>query len=160
MDLLSIGYKHNSSAVLTFVVTKGAGSTVTGWSYEALFLDIYGNIHACNFPRPEVLNKYFDHCNVVDGDNHAHQGNLALEKCWITCNPYFMIWTTFIGMEVTDLWQIHRSLKARTFGNMSIKPFANRVAFDLLQQAQALVKKDMHGTQKIGKCRAKDGMNL
>ena len=47
-DLLSIGYKYNSSAVLTFIVTKGAGSTVAVRPYEARFPGVYGNVHARN----------------------------------------------------------------------------------------------------------------
>ena len=40
VDLLPIGYKYNKSTILTFVVTKGAGSTAARKLYEALFPDI------------------------------------------------------------------------------------------------------------------------
>ena len=155
VDLLSIGYKYNSSSVLTFVVTKGAGSTVAGRPYEARFPDVYGNVHARNVPRPEVLNKYFDHCNAVDAHNQARQGNLALEKSWIRCNPYYRIWTTFIGMQVTDLWQLHRSLKPRKFRLMSIKHFADRVGLICSSELRCSLKKIWKTHKKNSKMQSK-----
>ena len=42
--LLAIGYKYNSSKVLGFIATEGAGSTAQGDSYLSRFPDIYSNV--------------------------------------------------------------------------------------------------------------------
>ena len=134
-DLLCLGYKYNTKKVLAFVVTKGAGSTVAGRPYEARFPDVYGNVHARNVPRPKVLNTYFDNCGAVDAHNQARQGNLALEECWVTHNSYFRIWTTILGMGVTDLWRLHKRFR-HNYKNMTICTFANHMAFALLKRAE------------------------
>ena len=137
VDLLTIGYKYNSSKVLTFVLSRGAGSTVAGRPYQARFPDVYGNVHTRDVPRPRVLNTYFDHCGLVDSHNQARQGNLALEESWITCNPYFRIWTTFLGIGITDLWLVHRRFR-HSYKKTTIKHFADEMAFALLRRAQQL----------------------
>ena len=105
-NLLSIGYKYNKSNILTFVFTHGAGSTEEGRPYQARFPDIFGNAHTRNAPRPKVLNTYYDDAVLVDSHNQARHIFLGLEECWVTQNPYFRIWTTFLGMCMTDLWKI------------------------------------------------------
>ena len=161
VDLLSIGYKYNSSAVLTFIVTKGAGSTVASRPYKARFPDVYGNVHACNVPRPEVLNKYFNHCNAVDGHNQLRQGHLALKKCWVTVDPFFRILSTLVGMQVTDLLQLHRKFKSRTLVKMPINTFADRIAFALQQKAHALLQEEIGARQEEKKLQSEQyGRNL
>ena len=108
VDLLYMGYKYNKRTVLTFIFSKGASSTTAGRPYKAHFPDIYGNIHVRSIRRPKVLNIYFNDYGAVDAHNQARQGHLALEECWVTSDPYFWIWTTIMGMEVTDLWKIYR----------------------------------------------------
>ena len=71
VTLLTIRYKYNSSKVLTFVLSRGAGSTVTGRPYQARSPDVYENIHAQDIPKPQVFNTYFDHCGLVDSHNQA-----------------------------------------------------------------------------------------
>ena len=44
VELNTIGYKYNKSKVLTFVFSKGVGSTEKGKPYEANFPDQFGNI--------------------------------------------------------------------------------------------------------------------
>jgi len=44
IDPVCVGYKYKKKTVLTFVLTKDAGSTVPGESYEARFPDKYRNV--------------------------------------------------------------------------------------------------------------------
>ena len=85
--LLTIGYKYNSTKVLTFVLSRGAGSTVMGRPYQACFPDIYENAHTQDIPRPQVLNNCFDHCGLMDSHNQGRQAHLALEDFWVLHNP-------------------------------------------------------------------------
>ena len=84
VDLVAIGYKYNKKKVLTFVTTKGAGSTCKGEPYKAKFNDAYGNVLERHIGRPSLLNTYFIESNEVDRHNQARQSLLALEECWVT----------------------------------------------------------------------------
>ena len=55
VDLLAIGYKYNKKKVLSFIATKGAGSTLEGKPYVARFPDCFGNVCTRNVARPAIL---------------------------------------------------------------------------------------------------------
>ena len=80
VPVVCIGYKYNRKKVLTFVMTKGAGTTASGRPYEARFPDKYGNVCVRHVMRPDVIANYFRFSNVVDVHNQARQYELALEK--------------------------------------------------------------------------------
>ena len=80
IDLVCIGYKYNKKKVLTFILSKGAGSTLEGEPYEARFPDRFGNVCIRHVARPQVVSNYFKYCNVVDLHNQARQFDLALEN--------------------------------------------------------------------------------
>ena len=44
IDLIATGYKYNSSKVIFFIMTEGAGSTKSGTSYFSKFQDGEGNV--------------------------------------------------------------------------------------------------------------------
>ena len=135
VPLICIGYKYNKKKVLTFVMTKGAGKTSDGEPYEARFPDKYGNVCVRLVCRPEILSSYFKYSNCVDMHNQARQFDLALEKKWVTQDAYFRLYTTMIGMTVTDTWKI---LKKRNSSHSSITEFADILAFEMLEHAQVL----------------------
>ena len=56
--------------------------------------------------RPDVVSKFFRDSNIVDKHNQSRQFDLALEKKWVTTNPFFCLITTIIGIAVTDTWLI------------------------------------------------------
>ena len=142
-DLLCIGYKYNKSKVMVFVATTGAGSTVAGRPYQARFPDVFGNVHTCDVQIPALITRYYDYCGGVDAHNQARQGNLALEEAWVTQFPYFRIWTTILGMTVTDLWYVYRS-KKHTYRQKSILEFADELSFVLLKKVE---KKENKGSK-------------
>jgi len=80
VNLVCVGYKYNKKKVLTFVMTKGAGSTRMGEPYKARYPDKYGNVCCRHVSRPEIVSNYFKFSNVVDIHNQARQFDLALEK--------------------------------------------------------------------------------
>ena len=129
VDLIAIGYKYNSKKVLTFVTTRGAGSTKDGEPYIAQFPDKYGNVCQRHVACPKILSHYFQHSNCVDLHNQARQFDLALEKKWVTQNAYFRLYTTMIGMTVVDAWKHHRIGMGKP---PTIKEYANVMAADMI----------------------------
>ena len=135
VPLICIGYKYNKKKVLTFVMSKGAGKSTDGEPYEARFPDKYGNVCVRLVRRPAILANYFKYSNCVDMHNQARQFDLALEKKWITHDAYYRLYTTMVGMTVTDTWKI---LKKQDSSHSSITEFADILAHDMLDHAQSL----------------------
>jgi hypothetical protein len=108
VDLIAIGYKYNSSKVISFICTKGAGNTMPGDPYKACWMDSRGNHSSCNIPWPYVIAKYFNESNCIDMHNHARQADLKLEKKWITNDGYFCIFTTILGITVIDSMKAYK----------------------------------------------------
>ena len=108
VELVATGYKYNKKAILFFISTTGAGSTVDGKPYEMKFADENGNIHIRLVPRPELVSFFFQHVNAVDIHNHLRQSSLRLEKKWITFDGYFRLSTTLIGINVVDTYRLAR----------------------------------------------------
>jgi hypothetical protein len=46
------------------------------------------------------IQKFYQTCsrNTIEKHNQLRQGDLALEKYWLTQDPYFHLHTTIIGM--------------------------------------------------------------
>ena len=49
---------------------------------------------------------YSTDANTVDVENHKRQGNLALEKKWVTQDGNFRIATGFMGMNTGDVQRL------------------------------------------------------
>jgi len=102
VPLVAIGYRYSRKTTLFFVATKNAGSTVEGIPYNMKYTDGYGNVCTRLVERPDIISKFFAASNVIDTHNQLRQFNLALEKKWLTKNPYFRLATTLIGINVVD----------------------------------------------------------
>ncbi|CAB9505655.1 hypothetical protein SEMRO_238_G095700.1 [Seminavis robusta] len=132
--MLAIGYKYNKRKVLCFLATKNAGSTKQGKPYIAKFADSIGNVCYREVDRPKIISDYFIRSNVIDSHNHARQGELKMEKRWVTQDCWFRLDTTLIGMTVTDCWRAFRHHVADAKAKeMSVVSFADRVASDCLR---------------------------
>ena len=138
VELICIGYKYNKKKVLTFVMTKGAGSTRPGEPYQARYPDKYGNVCCRHVSRPEIISNYFKFSNVVDLHNQARQFELALEKKWVTQEAYFRLYTTLVGMNVTDAWKSLRVLGLND--DDTISHFADVLAQEMVDYAGSLEK--------------------
>ena len=104
----AVGYTYCKSKGLHFLFTVGAGRTECkpDYTYEAKWKDVNLNTLTRKIDRPHVCHLYFSSCNVIDVLNQSHQGDLALEKHWITHNGCFHIVTTLFGMTVVaDAWK-------------------------------------------------------
>jgi hypothetical protein len=78
-------------------------------------------------PRCKTVELYFANSTVIDDINALRQGHLQLENHWPTRDGWFRIYTTIIGMVITDAFQISQRTKAGPKG-ASIKSFANHLA--------------------------------
>ena len=132
VELVAIGYKYNAKKILYFVMTKNAGSTIGGKTYKAKFPDQFGNVVSRDVFRPAILSTYFDASNLIDAHNHARQGLLRLETHWRTQNPWLRNIFTIVGMTVVDCWKALKFRLPYQYGKMTVEDFANRLAFDCL----------------------------
>jgi len=139
VDLICIGYKYNKKKVLTFVMTRGAGSSKNGEPYEARFPDKYGNVCVRHVARPDIVSNYFKFSNCVDLHNQSRQFDLALEKRWVTQDPYFRLYTTMVGMTAIDAWKISRLQEQN---NLTIKEYSDILAADMIDAAKKLKEKE------------------
>ena len=135
VDLVSIGYKYNKKKVLTFVMTKGAGSSRPGEPYVAKFPDSFGNVCIRHIARPDVISNFFDASNKVDLHNQSRQFSLAIEKKWVTTNAYFRLYQTITGMVVTDAWKMF-GVCGQEFE--TITEFCDVLCSDILKHAAEL----------------------
>ena len=81
---------------------------------------------------------------VVDLHNMSRQNDLALEKNWITLDGLFRIYTTTIGMLVTDMWKIFRvhNKSEDLFTSKSIIQFADALAYEMINWAGNFEEKE------------------
>ena len=92
--------------------------------------DEWGNIQVRKVQRPEMIS-FFNNGNAIDGHDHLRQFELALEKQWITVNPFFRVCATFIGFNVIDAFRVssyHRKISS----SMTVKEFAGILSHQLL----------------------------
>jgi hypothetical protein len=73
----------------------------------------------------------------LDRHNQARQSCLALEKAWITKDRYFRLFTTIIGVCVTDAWKIINVNKCGP--DESINYFSDKFTYELLQRGAILM---------------------
>ena len=101
--------------------------------------------------RPDVLSKFFRDSNCVDKHNQARQSELALEKKWVTNDPYFRLGTTVVGVTTVDTLNLmtHHNLFPRHITNkyytndekMSTITFAGTLCGQLLKMADEIESK-------------------
>ena len=70
------------------------------------YTDDWGNVHIRDVDRPDLISNFFEARNIIDKHNQAQRAELALEKHWLTQNPYFCLHTTIIGMNVVDCYNL------------------------------------------------------
>ena len=127
--MVALGYKYNRRKILYFVMTKGAGSTLPGSAYVAKFADSFGNVRSRLIGRPACLSRYFSKSAKIDNTNQLRQSVLALEKCWVTTDCWFRLFTTIVGMTVTDAYLALRSSVVAThhFAKLGLLDFVDQL---------------------------------
>ena len=78
---------------------------------------------------------YFKYSNYVDVHNQARQFDLALENKWLTMNPYFRLYTTMLGMIVTNVWKTVKKIGGKKLRKLAIVQFADELAYDIIEDA-------------------------
>jgi hypothetical protein len=146
--LIALGYRYSTKKTLSFIFNAGAGSTRPGEPYEMKFPTEFSNVGVRLVDRPDVVSKYFAQSNCIDKHNHVRQSELALEKRWVTQDPYFRLHTTIFGMNVVDCWKLAAfhglfdglpSNQYRLKENaMPIKKFAGILAMQLILFSKSL----------------------
>lgn len=147
LPLIALGYRYSSKTILFFVMSADAGTTKLGLPYKMKYTDGFGNLCERNVDRPDVVSKFYEDSNVIDSHNHVRQFELALEKKWLTKDPFFRLTTTIIGMSVADAWRLASVHKMIDFSKknieeekkLSIKKFAGILAFQLISTASSLL---------------------
>ena len=82
----------------------------------------------------------FKFSNCVDLHNQSRQFDLALEKRWVTQDPYFRLYTTMVGMTVVDAWKISRLQKQN---NLTVTEYSNILTADMIDAGKKLQENDI-----------------
>jgi hypothetical protein len=115
------------------------GTTRHGKPYEMKWADSHKNVHIRHVDRPDAaISKFFEQSNTIDSHNQLRQGQLALEKCWVTQDCWFRLQTTFVGINVTGTFRIAAHHSKIPKGNYPIREFAGVFPSQLLHHAKAL----------------------
>jgi hypothetical protein len=144
VPLIALGYRYSRNTTLCFVMTSRAGSTNAGNPYIMKYTDGFGNLCQREVERPEVISKFFSESNTIDSHNQVRQSNLALEKKWLTKDPFFRLTTTLIGICVADTWKLadfHKLIngsKRSDEKKMTITRFAGILGWQILHNAPTL----------------------
>lgn len=101
-----IGYTYTKQTVLTIILIHGVGSSEPWDSYKARFPDKYGNLCVRHIAGPQVNAKYFKYINKVYVHNQARKFDIGLEKQWVIPSTYFRVYTSQVGMNLTDSWKV------------------------------------------------------
>ena len=145
VDLLAIGYRYSTKTTLFFVATVNAGSTTPGKPYEMKYMDDHGNVCVRLVERPDIISKFFQDSNSIDKHNQSRQFDLALEKTWLTQDPYFHLCITLIGMIVVNAWKladwykILNPLNSRVDTKMTIQKFSGALCYQIVTNILAFL---------------------
>ena len=67
---------------------------------------------------------------------------MALEKKWVTMNPYFRLWVTILGMTVVDTWKVTRLIKKISRKPQTLLQFVNQLVWEMMEMADRLETKN------------------
>ena len=112
VDLFVMAYAWSQKGVAYFV--SSCGTTVQHEkAYLSRFEDEYGNVQEKALPRPTIAHFLYEFLPLIDEHNKTRQSALALEKSWLTKNPWVRLITTFLGMSVVDMQRWDRNKRYR-----------------------------------------------
>jgi hypothetical protein len=155
VPLLAIGYRYSTRTTLFFVATKDSGRTTNGNPYEMKYTDDWGNVHVRYVDRPEIISKFFERSNMIDKHNQLRQFELALEKRWLTQNPFFRLHTTILGFNVVDCYKLaeHHGIINYRLPNkeykMTMTQFAGVLANQLINNVDRILSMFNTTSQEI-----------
>jgi hypothetical protein len=128
-------------------MTPNAGSTKSGTPYIMKYTDDFRNLCSREVDHPSVISHFFgDYNTIIDSHNQARQANAALEKTWLTMDPWFRLTTTLIGINVTDAWKLASFHGIINFSKkdpekmITITRFAGVLGWQLIHNASTLTQ--------------------
>ena len=86
-------------------------------------------------PRPKMIEEYFSCFSNIDVHDHYRQGSLAIERSWVTQKWYHRIFSTILGICVTDAFYAYR-LYSKTLVQSALDDyttFIGKLAKQLIQ---------------------------
>ena len=98
--------------------------------YVQKYPNEHGNVCEWEVAHPAVLSTYYAMSNTVDKHNHLRQHILALETAWVTCNQWFRVFSTVVGIRVIDSMKLYCHSTGR---NMPTATYINRLFYQLLR---------------------------
>ena len=81
-------------------------------------------------PGPVVLQLYEECAPAIDQHNRSRQGDLALEKHWVTKDWVFRLFTTITGMCVVDAWRVWVNVAQPAQKHESLLDFVDVLAME------------------------------
>lgn len=81
--------------------------------YISRFEDEFGQVNSKQLPRPAIAHFVYEFLPLIDEHNKARQNGLALEKVWLTKNPWTRILITLLGMAVVDVMRWDRAMRVK-----------------------------------------------
>ena len=97
VDLFIMAYAWSQRGITCMV--SSCGTTVRHEkTYKSKFEDEFGNVSKKELPRPAVVHFLYEFLPLIDEHNKARQNFLALEKTWLTKDPWVRLLSTLLGM--------------------------------------------------------------
>lgn len=107
VKLLAIAYAWSQKGVSYFISTCGS-TEPSPIKYESKFEDEWGNTGFRELDRPQIVHFLYEYLPLIDEHNKQRQSILALEKRWLTKDPWFRLLCTVVGMSVVDMHRCFR----------------------------------------------------
>jgi hypothetical protein len=132
------------------VVYTTTGTTRPGKLYEMKWTDSHKNVPIRHVDRPNAISKFFEQSNTIDNLNQLHQGQLALEKCWVIQYCWFCLRTKLVRINTMDTFCMVAHHKLIPKGNYPITEFAGVLSQQLITHAKAIespvVPRNLHSS--------------
>jgi hypothetical protein len=138
VSLNAVGWKCGKvKTVQTFITTCGTSTTANTMAH-CDSQDVYGNLLTEHFKRPVIAELYASAAGSIDWHNRSRQGELALEKRWVTQKWTLRVMTTVIAICVTDAFLLAREF-IHEFEDVSVVHFAKCFSKRAVEKAAALI---------------------
>jgi Transposase IS4 len=146
VNLVIVAWTYTTKTILVFVATEDAGSTSPGGkAYEHRYNDEHGNVVSRFIERPEIIAHYYEDANAIDVHNQVRQSIIGLERNWVTQDGFFRIFTTVLGMVLTDAWMgLSKCVDKRSpYSSITAREFTGCVLKELLT-----IRKDLSTSER------------
>lgn len=80
--------------------------------------------------------KYFKYINKVYVHNQARKFDIGLEKQWVIPSTYFCVYTSQVGMNLTDSWKVIKWHHKDGGHVLSATEFLDITVYDVIRKAE------------------------